>query len=208
MITWAERAKAAISQTGQGGTVKTDETYVSRLLAVSSVPSVAISSMPERLSTVLAVPSPVVFEKHDSSLAVTVDPDGWCWPRSTAMTGAEIDNFKARLSKFGDKGLTATDCEALADKLVKRDRESDDRRVCLECKHLSGVGQTSWRCGNWQAAGIALRPRDAQLPADLVVQLQRCDGFYLSVVGDELGCNVFKDLLLPYGHIDKIGRVV
>ena len=77
MITWAERAKAAISQTGQGGTVKTDETYVSRLLAVSSVPSVAISSMPERLSTVLAVPSPVVFEKHDSSLAATEDPDGW-----------------------------------------------------------------------------------------------------------------------------------
>ena len=177
MITWAERAKAAISQTGQVGTVKTDETYVSRLLAVSSVPSVAISSMPERLSTVLAVPSPVVFEKHDSSLAATEDPDGWCWPRSTAMTGAEIDNFKARLSKFGDKGLTATDCEALADKLVKRDRESDDRRVCLECKHLSGVGQTSWRCGNWQAAGIAIHARDTQLPADLVLQLQRCDGF-------------------------------
>lgn len=177
MITWAERAKAAISQTGQVGTVKTDETYVSRLLAVSSVPSVAISSMPERLSTVLAVPSPVVFEKYDSSLAATEDPDGWCWPRSTAMTGAEIDNFKARLSKFGDKGLTATDCEALADKLVKRDRESDDRRVCLECKHLSGVGQTSWRCGNWQAAGIAIHACDTQLPADLVLQLQRCDGF-------------------------------
>ena len=177
MITWAERAKAAISQTGQGGTVKTDETYVSRLLAVSSVPSVAISSMLERLSTVLAVPSPVVFEKNDSSLAVTEDPDGSCWPRSTAMTGAEIDNFKARLSKFGDKGLTATDREALADKLVKRDRESDDRRVCLECKHLSGVGQTNWRCGNWQAAGIAIHARDTQLPADLVLQLQRCDGF-------------------------------
>ena len=177
MIAWAERAKAAISQVGLGGTVKTDETAISRLLSVSAVPILAVSVMKEGVSTVLAVPSPVVFEKHDSFLAATVDPDGWCWPRSTAMTGAEIDNFKARLSKFGDKGLTATDCEALADKLVKRDRESDDRRVCLECKHLSGVGQTSWRCGNWQAAGIANYARDTQLPADLVLQLQRCDGF-------------------------------
>ena len=177
MITWAQRAKAAISHKGQNGTANTDETAVARLLTVSSVPALAVTALPERLSTVLAVPSPVVFEKHDYSLAATVDPDDWCWPRSTAMTGAEIDNFKARLSKFGDKGLTATDCEALADKLVKRDRESDDRRVCLECKHLSGVGQTSWRCGNWQAAGIAIHARDTQLPADLVLQLQRCDGF-------------------------------
>ena len=177
MITWAARAKAAILQTGQGGTVKTDETAISRLLSVSAVPILAVSVMKEGVSSVLAVPFPVVFEKYDSSFAATVDPDGWCWPRSTAMTGAEIDNFKARLSKFGDKGLTATDCEALADKLVKRDRESDDRRVCLECKHLSGVGQTSWRCGNWQAAGIANYARDTQLPADLVLQLQRCDGF-------------------------------
>ena len=180
MITWAERAKAAISQTGQVGTVKTDETYVSRLLTVSSVPSVAISSMPERLSTVLAVPSPVILEKHDSSLAVTKDPDGWCWPRSTAMTGAEIDNFKARLSKFGDKGLTATDCDALADKLVLRDREADDRRVCLECRNLSGYGSASWRCSNWKAAGVGA----SGLPFDLVLMLQRCDGFEnLNILG-------------------------
>ena len=193
MITWAERAKAAISQTGQGGTVKTDETYVSRLLAVSSVPSVAISSMPERLSTVLAVPSPVVFEKHDSSLAATVDSDGWCWPRSTAMTGAEIDNFKARLSKFGDKGLTATDGEALADKLVLRDREADDRRACLECRNLSGYGSASRRCSNWKAAGVGA----SGLPLDLVLMLQRCDGFEnLNILG-----------LLQSKHDPKFARI-
>jgi hypothetical protein len=105
------------------------------------------------------------------------DPDAHCWPHSTAMNGAEIDLFTARLHRFTDKGLTVTEGEALADKLVVRDREADDRRFCLECRHLSGVGQTSWRCGNWQAAGIAIRSRDSQLPADLVLQLQRCDGF-------------------------------
>lgn len=177
MITWAERAKAAIAQTGRGGTAKTDETAVARLLAVSSVASVSVSVKPDGLSSVLAVPSPVVLEKHNSSIAVTEDPDRWCWPHSSAMNGAEIDTFAARLHQFTDKGLARNDGETLADKLVVRDREQDDRRVCLECKHFAGHGAGSWRCGNWQAAGVALRSRDAQLPADLVVQLQRCDGF-------------------------------
>ena len=177
MITWAERAKAAISQTGQSGTAKTDETAVSRLLAVSAVPSVAISSMSEQLSSVLAVPSPAILEKHDSSIVLTEDPDRWCWPHSSAMNGAEIDTFAVRLQKFTNKGLARNDSEALADKLVVRDRDQDDRRVCLECRHFAGQGPESWRCGNWQAAAVALRSRDAQLPADLVVQLQRCDGF-------------------------------
>ena len=63
MNSWAARAKAAISQTGQGGTAKTDETAISRLLAVSAVPTVAASAMPEQVSSVLAVPSPATLEK-------------------------------------------------------------------------------------------------------------------------------------------------
>ena len=63
MSSWAARAKAAISQVGLGGTAKTDETVFSRLLAVSSVPTVAASAMPEILSSVLAVASPGILEK-------------------------------------------------------------------------------------------------------------------------------------------------
>ena len=63
MITWAERAKAAISQKGQNGTAKTDETAALRLLTVSAVATEAVSAKPERLSTVLAVPSPAILEK-------------------------------------------------------------------------------------------------------------------------------------------------
>lgn len=107
----------------------------------------------------------------------TPDPDHCCWPHSTAMTGREIDTFTARLARFTDKGTSTDVGEALADKLVIRDRESDDRRLCLECLHLAGYGPGSWRCGNWQAAGTAIKARDAGLPADLVWQLQRCDGF-------------------------------
>ena len=115
---------------------------------------------------------------EDSNLAVAdTDPDRWCWPHGDAMNTAEIDTFTARLARFTDKGMSLPDAEALADKLVMRNREGDDRRLCLECVHLSGFGPTSWRCGNWQAAGIAIRPHDTQLPAELVVQLQRCGGF-------------------------------
>lgn len=107
----------------------------------------------------------------------TPDPDCGCWPASTAMNTGEIDTFTARLALFTDKGLTLDDAEAMADRLVSRDRETDDRRLCLECLHLAGHGAASWRCGNWQAAGVAIRAGDAQLPGDLVCQLQRCDGF-------------------------------
>ena len=110
----------------------------------------------------------------------TPDPDRWCWPHSAAMTGAEIDTFTARLARFTDKGLSLEDAEARADKLVTRDRESDDRRLCLECTHLAGYAQT-FGCRAWQRAGIAIKARDSGLPGELVRTLQRCDGFTASI---------------------------
>jgi len=109
------------------------------------------------------------------------DPDHYCWPHSTAMNTREIDLFAARLAKFTNKGMSCGEAESMADKLVQRDRDSDDRRHCLECTHLGGYGRTSWRCNNWQAADIAIWARDNQLPADLAMQLQRCGGFDASV---------------------------
>ena len=105
------------------------------------------------------------------------DPDRHGWPDGEAMTGTEIGTHAARLARMTAKGVTPTDGEALADKLVRRDRQQDDRRLCLECTHLAGYGAGSWRCGNWQRAGIARQARDAGLPGDLVRTLQRCDGY-------------------------------
>jgi hypothetical protein len=130
-------------------------------------------------------PTWVTLEKIESSAAAMNDPvvtatddqDRWCYPHSTAMNKGEIENFMARLSRFTTKGLTISEAEVLADKLVTRDREQDDRRFCLECSYLAGYGSGSWRCSNWQAAGIAILSRDAHLPADFVSQLQRCDRF-------------------------------
>ena len=118
--------------------------------------------------------------KPEIAAAVIVpalDPDRWCWPHSEAMTGREIDTFTVRLHHFTQRGLVESDAEKLADKLVTRDRESDDRRLCLECAHLAGLTVGSWSCRNWQRAEVANKSRDARLPAELVSTLQRCDGF-------------------------------
>jgi hypothetical protein len=111
----------------------------------------------------------------DAKATATDKPDRLCWPASTAMNGAEIETFTARWSRFTDKGMTIAEGEVLADMLVNRDREQDDRHSCFECIHHAGA--VGWRCGNWQRAGVAIRARDAQLPSELVYQLHRCDGF-------------------------------
>lgn len=105
----------------------------------------------------------------------TSDPDCWCWPHSSAMNTAEIDAFTARLARFTDKGLSLDDAETLADKLIQRDREMDDRRICMECVHLQGAGR--WRCSNNVVAGMGLHMADTELPCRLTHQLQRCAGF-------------------------------
>jgi len=114
---------------------------------------------------------------HADGLLPGNGADRYCWPNSTAMNSAELDTFAARLARFTTKGLPYPEAESTADRLVQRDRDSDDRRLCTECQHLQGYGASSWRCGNWQAAGIAINPRSTQLAAGLVYQLQRCPGF-------------------------------
>lgn len=84
---------------------------------------------------------------------------------------AAIGRFVARVSLFMRRGISATDADDLAERLHLRDVQADDRRLCLECRHLTG--RTSvWRCGNHKSADVG---RD--LPAQLVTTMQRCPGF-------------------------------
>lgn len=152
------------------------------LAKVAPVATVAVATAPEQAVDDAPAPDRDAWEErsaiaqYDGGLTgqdAEVLADSCCWPNSTAMNGAEIDAFTSRLARFTDKGLSLDDAERLADELAQRDREADDRRVCLECGHL----RTGGRCGNWQAAGVAMRARDAQLPGDFTTMLQRCDGF-------------------------------
>jgi hypothetical protein len=100
------------------------------------------------------------------------NPDRHSWPYSKAMNSAEIDAFTARVRQFIRCGLDGTKAEGLADALVVRDRDADDRRLCLECRHLK-AGGSAWSCAQWRGAGLAC----AGVPADVVMLLQRCNGF-------------------------------
>lgn len=80
---------------------------------------------------------------------------------------AAVGRFVARVGLFMRRGINATDADDLAERLHLRDVQGDDRRLCLECTHLSNR-----RCGNQRVASAG---RD--LPETYVVQLHRCPGF-------------------------------
>ena len=100
-----------------------------------------------------------------------LDPDRWCWPHSSAMNSGEIENFAKRAALFNRRGLASLDAELLADVLVTRDREGDNRRACVECKGLTGNGP--YQCSPWRQASLG----GPVLARQLVVMLQRCNGF-------------------------------
>lgn len=104
------------------------------------------------------------------------DPDNACWPYSQAMSIKEIGLFIFRLEQFTRKGVSLADAEMLADRLVQRDRDWDDRHLCMECLHLQG-DVSRWRCANAHAARMAVGVANAPLPGGLTQQLQHCPGF-------------------------------
>ena len=170
MTRWAERAKTAINQSNS--TVKTVERLAPSLLAVSSVPNESIAFSEKRVLSVLTVSVPADVKKFHLNSAQIKDSDRWCWPHSSAMNGREIDIFLIRLEHLRSIGVGLNSAENLADRLVIRDRDLDDRVMCVECKYLHGL-----ICRNWNKAGIAIKAEGANLPFSFTVLLQRCDGF-------------------------------
>lgn len=94
------------------------------------------------------------------------------WPGETTWNAAEIETFERRLALFTDGSLTLTEAEALAERLLARDRDGDERTLCIECAHYR-----HGRCVNWKAAGfVKSRDADAKL-GDYAVTPKRCEGF-------------------------------
>lgn len=85
-----------------------------------------------------------------------------------AMSDAEVDRFMARVVRFVDRGLELGQAESIADALVLRDREGDDRRMCIECQHYTSTRS----CGRAWTAGLG-----ASGPGELAFRLQRCHAF-------------------------------
>lgn len=55
-------------------------------------------------------------------------------------TEAEINRFSLRKAMFLRRGMGSDAAERLADACVRRDRDKDDRRACIECKHMQEGG--------------------------------------------------------------------
>ena len=166
MKSWTDRAVQIFAKEVQNGTVKTDETPDSGLSSVSSVQN------QELIEDFLS--QKINASDQDGAKSYS---DLWCYPNSSAMNTDEIAIFQARVSRYKSRGLDAEKSEALADKLLIRDREqgADDRISCLECRHLINVN--GWYCKNWQQSKVCIRERDAYIGTDWVMLLQRCDGF-------------------------------
>jgi hypothetical protein len=183
VTSWAARAKLHFAQKAQGGTDETDKTPISSVLSGHTVRFLEKrDSANDAKNTVNTTPAASLDRLRAASQALdaviaasgmVADPDRWSYPHGDAKNGEEIDAFLIRQSLFVQQGLAMKQAECLADRLVIRAREYDDRTVCLECVHLQRTG----RCGNWQRAGLATRSSDAQLGGDFVILLQRCDGF-------------------------------
>jgi hypothetical protein len=81
---------------------------------------------------------------------------------------AACQRFTARTIRLIGIGLKPTDADSLAERLHLRDVDSDDRRMCIECRNcLSGL-----RCTKPRAARVS-----ADLPRDLALTLKRCPAF-------------------------------
>ena len=87
---------------------------------------------------------------------------------AVAWTDADIARFLDRRARLMRWRWAEPEAEKLAERLVKRDREGDDRVSCAECRHYR-----PGRCGNHGRAGL----RVLDVGRDLAAMLQRCEGF-------------------------------
>lgn len=120
---------------------------------------------PPRLSLVLDAPEEGGLAGSMQQAGPGGGPDAYCWPASSAMNGAEIVTFMERTARFTDRGMRLPTAEALADRLVLRDREGDDRKTCMECRNMR-------RNGGCAVAHLAMPIGEMSLA------LQRCSQFF------------------------------
>ena len=81
-------------------------------------------------------------------------------------TRQEEVRFTQRMNLFFGR----VDAKELAQRLMIRDREQDDRRLCLECRYFK---PHRLECNNFEWAGFT----QPKLGSNWVNQLQRCLGF-------------------------------
>ena len=85
-----------------------------------------------------------------------------CWDDT------EIETFMVRSTRFSAMGRV--DAEHLAERLTLRDRQADDRRLCVECRELEASG----RCAAARRGALANTDRRLEPTQNI---LMRCPAF-------------------------------
>lgn len=96
---------------------------------------------------------------------------------AVAWTDEDIARFLARRARLLRWGLSEAEAEKLADRLVRRDREQDERVNCTDCQHYR-----PGRCGNHRRAGL----QGPDVGRDLATLLQRCPAFTVAAASPEI----------------------
>ncbi|MDP1647981.1 MAG: hypothetical protein Q8M01_07255 [Rubrivivax sp.] len=147
---WAERLAEKTAAPPYGGTDKTAKRGVLSVLAVT----------PEGGAEIF-FPAPMPASKPTES-PEALDLAAVAW------TDGDIARFLDRRARLLRWGWPEPEAEKLADRLVRRDREADDRVSCTDCRHYR-----PGRCGNHRQAGL----HAPDVERDLAAMLQRCPGF-------------------------------
>lgn len=88
-----------------------------------------------------SIPGPVVLLRATEH-ATDAQP---MQPAAPSMTDAEVVLFDKRVAR--SIWLGYADAEGRAERLLRRDRSGDHRRLCVECGH----SKTGWRCAKGDA---------------------------------------------------------
>lgn len=87
-----------------------------------------------------------------------------------SWSDAEIRTFQMRHARFMRLDMSDQEADDLAERLTLRDRDNDDRRICLECRELGQSGRCS-AAARGEMTGV---DRQMHPPTSL---LMRCQSF-------------------------------
>lgn len=103
---------------------------------------------------------------------------------ASELNERESGRMAFRIGMFQRRGCTKAEAEQLADRMVQRDRDRDDRRMCIECRHVQrdrgcfvqrqGVPDADAPRGTPNAFMPGTPHRNFQV---LMTVLQRCNHF-------------------------------
>ena len=179
MIDWAARAQAELALNLCKGADRTDETRLSSVLSATAGGLGRNQPALCPISSVLSVTPAAVSANDDVRHGATatqvrrsgnpyLTPEQGDECHESSWNDAEIETFMARSTRF--RAMGRVDAEHLAERLTLRDRQADDRRLCVECRELEASG----RCAAARRGALACTDRRLEPVQNIVM---RCPAF-------------------------------